>query len=77
MKIHTENSVYEFNKENRTVRRLANPIDNPFRKDGDWMKYVAFHAEVGEPMHLVTAHEGGDPSALTMKTTSVVLKVEE
>lgn len=76
MKVYTENSIYEFNKDTRMVRRLA-VHPSPLRPDGEWLKYVGLHYEVGEPMHLVTEHIGGEPGAVNMRTTTVVLKVED
>lgn len=77
MKIYTENSVYEFDQEQKQVRRLPFNSSNPLRADNDWKHYITFHYEIGEPMRLVTEHLGGEKGSLTLRTTSTVIKVEE
>lgn len=77
MKIYTENSLYEFDTENNLCRRtMIEPIAN-LRKDGEWTKYYTMHYEVGEPMRIVLEHLSGDEQQVTLRTTSLVLKVEK
>lgn len=76
MKIYTENSIYEFNEEEKLVRRLPFNNKNPLRKDEEWSKYLSLRYEVGESMRLVTEHLGGDEAQVTLRTTSTVIKIE-
>lgn len=77
MKIHTLNSIYEFDSEHNLCRRtLIDPISH-LRKDGEWTKYYTVHYEVGEPMRIILEHLNGDEQQVTLRTTSTVLKVEK
>lgn len=77
MKIYTENSIYEFDTENKMCRRL--PVRNtaPAPKDGEWTHYLTVHYAVGEEMRIVMEHLGGEKDSVTLRTTSTVMKVED
>lgn len=76
MKVYTENSIYEFNEEEKLVRRLPFKNSQPMRKDEEWSRYLTVHIELGEQMRIVTEHLGGDEQQVTLRTTSTVLKIE-
>lgn len=77
MKVYTDNSIYEFNKEEKLVRRMSANPSIPLRTEAEWVKYMTVHYAVGEPMRLITEAPDGDKDSLTLKTTSTVIKVED
>lgn len=77
MKVYTGNSIYEFNEEEKLVRRTSANPNIPLRTGTDWVKYMTAHYAVGEPMRLITEDPGGDKDNLTLRTTSPVVKVED
>lgn len=77
MKIYTENSLYEFNLEEKTVRRLPLRSSGALYRDQEWIPYLTFHYEVGDEMKIVMEHLGGEKGSITLRTTSTVIKVEE
>ena len=77
MKIRTENSLYEFDTENKMCRRLPFRNNAPEPKDGEWHRYLTVHYSLGEEMRIVMEHLQGDKDSITLRTTSTVMEIEE
>lgn len=77
--IHTETgSVYDFDLPRMRMRRV-NDTGNfkDLRQDGEWVSLVSIPTVVvGQPMRFVVAGLNDDPSVVTIRTTSPVIKIE-